>query len=229
MSDNRFYEFYSLAILFMLLVVMGSGLFMFGCINVENKNQNEGDGMGSLSGKRIAMIIAPENYRDEEFQIPYEYFKEKGAEVDVFSTRKGTATGMLGGSFEVEKTLDELNVDEYDAIVFVGGSGTPIVRSNDTALKIAKEAAEKGKVLGAICWSPTVLAKAGVLKGKRATVWLGDDPEYGMKTSEVLEKYGAVYTGEGHTIDGNIVTAKGPRYAEYYAKDIEKLLTESSN
>lgn len=179
----------------------------------------------SLKGKKIAMIIAPQNFRDEEFNIPYSHFSEKGATVDVFSTKKGTAKGMFGTNVEVNKTIGGLDVSEYDAIVFVGGAGTPIVRKEERALEIAREAVEQNKVLAAICWAPTILAKAGVLDGKKATVWVGDDPEYGMKTSKVLEKFNATFTGEGYTVDGSIVTADGPVNAENFAKEIAKLLS----
>lgn len=178
-----------------------------------------------LKGKKVAMIIAPENFRDEEFNIPYKHLTGKGAVVDVFSTRKGTARGMFGTTVSVNRTIDELNVSEYDAIVFVGGAGTSIVRKEKRALEIAKEAVKEDKVLGAICWAPTILAKAGVLKGKNATVWLGNDPEYGMRTDKVLEKFGATYSGEGYTVDGKIITADGPTNAENFAKAIEKLIS----
>jgi protease I len=191
---------------------------LFACV------QQGGEGM-PLKGKKIAMIIAPENFRDEEFKIPYTYFTEKGATVDVFSTKKGTARGMFGTTVSVNKTLRDLNVSKYDAIVFVGGAGTPIVRKEERAIEIAKEAVEQGKVLGAICWAPTILAKAGVLEGKKATVWVGDDPEYGMRTDQVLKKYGAIFTGEGYTVDGNIVTANGPANAENFAREIAELLS----
>jgi protease I len=91
-------------------------------------------------------------------------------------------------------------------------------------LEIAQEAVKKGKVLGAICWSPTILAKAGVLNGINATVWLGNDTEYGMTTNMVLAKYGANYAGQDLIIDGKIVTANGPPAAEKYAKAIWNLL-----
>ncbi len=193
-------------------------LFSFACIE-------QGGETMPLNGKRIAIIIAPENFRDEEFQIPYNYFTERKAQVDVFSTKKGTARGMFGATVSVNKTIDELNVSEYDAIVFVGGAGTPIVRKEERALEIAREAAEQDKVLAAICWAPTILAKAGVLEGKKASVWVGVDNEYRMRTDEVLKKYGAIFTGEGYTVDGNIVTATGPAEAENFAKEIAALLS----
>jgi protease I len=176
--------------------------------------------------KKIAMIIAPKGYQDIEFNTPYRYFRDQGATVDAYSTRKGTANGALGGTFNVEHTLNELNVSNYNAIVFIGGPGTPLVRNDSNSARVANDAVASGKVLAAICWSPTILAKAGVLKGKNATVWYGPDSELGMLTSEYLEEQGARYTGQDVTVDGNIITADGPASAKKYAEAIWKKLVE---
>ncbi|MFP3949650.1 MAG: DJ-1/PfpI family protein [Candidatus Micrarchaeia archaeon] len=177
-------------------------------------------------GKKILMIIPAEKYRDEELEIPKKYFESGGLETTIASTRAGECSGMMGGTATAEKSLEEVKVSEYDAVAFIGGTGTPSLRSNERALEIARETKKQGKVLGALCWAPTTLAKAGVLEGKKATVWFGDDPEYGMKTDKVLEKYGATYTGEGYAVDGNIVTADGPDNAENFAREIVKALNQ---
>ncbi|MCK4319624.1 DJ-1/PfpI family protein [Candidatus Micrarchaeota archaeon] len=178
----------------------------------------------NLEGKKVVMIIAPEKFRDEELFVPKEYLEGKGVEVTVASTKKGTCTGALGGTVEAEKTLGEVNVEEYNAVVFVGGGGTPVIRAEERALEIIKEAAKSGKIAAGICWASTTLAKAGVLEGKNATVWVGNDAEYGMETNKVLEKYGATYVDKPVVVDGNVVTAVGPSAAKEFAKEIEKLL-----
>ena len=175
-------------------------------------------------GKKVLMIIAPENFRDEELFVPKEHFEGKGLEVTIASTKTGECSGARGRSATADVALDEVNVGDYDAVVFVGGGGTPIIRKEEKAIEIAREAATKGKVLGAICWATTTLAKAGVLEGKRATVWVGDDAEFGMKTNEYLEKQGATYSEEGFVVDGKFVTADGPGNAENFARAIEELL-----
>ena len=124
----------------------------------------------------------------------------------------------------MQTSLTGLHVEDYDAIVYIGGSGTPIVRADNHSIKIAQEAFEKGKVIGAICWSPTILAKAGILKGRNATVWNGDDDEFNMTTPEYLTEQGAKYTGKPVTIDGKIITADGPSSAQGYAEAIWKAL-----
>ena len=127
-------------------------------------------------------------------------------------------------SIDIQGMVDSSAIINYDAVVFVGGGGTPIIRKEVAALKIARETLVAGKVLAAICWAPTILAKAGVLRGKRATVWEGPDAEYGKNTSEVLVDFGAQYVPEGCVVDGRIVTADGPATAEEMAAEIAKLL-----
>jgi protease I len=176
------------------------------------------------SDARIAMLIAPKGFQDIEFSVPRNFFMQKGATVDVYSTVKGTATGSFGSTFAVEHSLKDLNVNQYDAIVFIGGPGTPILRAHPNSVKIAKEAYDSGKIVGAICWSPTILANAGILGGKSFTVWIGTDPEYKMKTDEYISSKGGNYTADDVTIDGNIVTANGPMAAQEYAEKLWQLI-----
>ncbi len=176
----------------------------------------------NLTGKKILMIVAFENFRDEEFEIPYETFRSAGASVTVASWQTGTAKGMLGKTLEINTTIDDVNVDDYDAVVFVGGSGAQKYYSNERALTIAREAYEKGKVLGAICIAPGILAKAGVLKGKNATIWDSGSGEF----VKILEENGATYTAMNVEIDGNIVTANGPHAAQGFAEAIIEKLVE---
>lgn len=183
-----------------------------------------GAGEVDLMGKKIVMIVAPEKFRDEELFVPKDYFESKGIEVSIASTKKGECTGMLGGSVTSTIALSEVDVGEFDAVVFVGGAGTPAIRREARALEIAREAVAQGKVLAGICWASTTLAKAGVLDGKNATVWIGNDAEFGMQTNEVLEKFGANYVAEGCVVDGKIVTADGPASAKKMAQEIVGLL-----
>lgn len=175
--------------------------------------------MMKLKNKKILIIIAPKNFRDEEFEVPYKKFISLGAEVTVASLKKGTASGMFGAKVEVSVTLNEINEFDFDAVIFVGGAGTPDVRTDKRAVEIAKNSAGH-QVLAAICWAPTILAKSGAVKGKKTTVWLGDDAEYGMKTSAVMQKYGAEFIDKNVVEDGNIITGNGPAAAEIFATAI---------
>ncbi len=164
------------------------------------------------------MIIAPQNFRDEELLYTREELELAGGQVTVASTTMGTATGMFGVTAKPDITIDQVKVDDYDAVVFVGGSGSEVYFNNATALNIAKETHSKNKLLTAICIAPSILANANLLQGKRATVWAGD------KYISILRSKGANYTGESVTQDGRIITANGPEAARQFGRTIIKNL-----
>jgi len=173
--------------------------------------------MADLSGKKVVMIIASRNFRDEEFNEPYRLLKNSGAEVTIASSSLEQAVGMLGGTAKPEVLIGDVKAEDYDAVVFVGGSGSSEYFNNPTAHKIAQEAAAAGKVLCAICIAPSTLANAGVLNGKKATCF---NSEAGN-----LKAKGADYTGSPVERDGNIITAQGPNAARDFAKAIAEALS----
>jgi len=174
---------------------------------------------------KIAIVIAFRNFRDEEYFIPKEVFEKAGAKVTTFSTAVGTAIGVNGGEAEVEKTLDEFNTSDFDAVVFVGGAGARNLIDNQEAHHIAQEMVKADKVLAAICVAPTILARAGVLFGKKATVWSSPMDKSAVK---ILKEEGALYEEGPVVVDGKIITANGPAAAKEFGELILKLLTASA-
>ncbi len=166
--------------------------------------------------KSVAMIIAPENFRDEELRQPLKIFRDAGLSVTVFSKSVKPAKGMLGFSCTPDKPLSALDVASFDAIVFVGGSGAKTYWDDPLSHGICKAAVAQHKVLAAICIAPVILARAGVLEGKKATVW--------PATKNKLSAKGAGYVSQPVVTDGRIVTADGPRSAAPFARAILKLL-----
>ena len=168
--------------------------------------------------KKALLIIAPDKFRDEEYFHTKEELEATGVKVTTASSASGEITGMLGGKAKPDKSLNDIKVDEYDAIVFVGGVGASAYFNNSQALEIAKKADKKGKVLAAICIAPTILANAGVLKGKKATLW--GDPAL----IENMKGKGGEYTGEPVTQDGKIITGEGPNVARNFGRAIAQTL-----
>ncbi|MFH1972854.1 MAG: DJ-1/PfpI family protein [archaeon] len=166
--------------------------------------------------KKILMVIAPINYRDEEFEEPKKVFKKKGYEVFVASKGVEQAKGVLGGIAEVDLEISEVQATNFDAIVFIGGAGASVYLEDKIAWSIARNAVSNGKILGAICIAPSILANAGVLNGKNATVWPSQQAH--------LETNGAKYSDNDVVVDGKIVTANGPKSAEKFGKKIVNLL-----
>jgi len=171
--------------------------------------------------KRAAIIIAFKDFRDEEYFKTHEVLFKGEIEMKIVSSEKGTAIGADGGEVNIDLTLDELKVDDFDAIVFIGGPGAPKYLDNEKSYRIAREAIEKNKILAAICISPTILAKAGVLQGKKATVWASPLDRQPIK---ILEENGAEYIDEKVVQDGKIITGNGPAAAEEFGQKILELL-----
>jgi len=173
-----------------------------------------------LLGRKVLMVIAPQDFRDEEYRVPREALESAGAKVFVASTKVGIAVGMLGLRVKVDLPLSKVSAKEFDAIIFVGGSGSKVFWNDREALRLAREAAKEGKVLAAICLAPVTLANAGVLKGREATVWRSPDGE----TVRMLESRGAIYVNKPVVKSGNIITANGPQAAGPFAQEILKAL-----
>lgn len=171
-----------------------------------------------LPGKKILMVVAPKNFRDEEFSEPKEIFEKAGAEVIIASKDVSQATGMFGATAAVDRNLSQVEASDYDAIVFVGGSGAQVYFDAPEAHRLANDAFEQDKVVGAICITPSILANAGILQGKSATAFSSEQ--------ENLESKRAIYTGGPVTVDGKIVTASGPEAATAFGQKIIAALKE---
>lgn len=176
------------------------------------------------STTNILMVIPPHQFRDEELNTPRQLFVDQGFDVTVASTKTGVADGMLGATETVEHTIDDLKATDFDALVIVGGMGSPeYLWQSDTLCEQVKAMASykttaNGKVLASICLSGAVLGLAGVLNGKRATVY--ETPE----SRQALEDNGATFTGQPVTVDGSTITANGPEAASEFAQAIIKAL-----
>ena len=169
-------------------------------------------GCNKITNKRILMVIAPNDFKDEELYIPKSLFVEESFSVTITSSVK-EAISAAGKKQKADILLKDATTD-YDALVFVGGPGAAVYFNNTSALNLVKKFYENNKVVGAICLAPVILSKAGILNKKAATVF---------PTEKNLLK-GANYTGEAVTVDGNIVTGMDPDSAEEFAEEIIKLL-----
>jgi len=176
---------------------------------------------GKLEQKKVVMVIAFRDFRDVEYFQPKEILEKAGAQVITASNKKGSAIGADGGDTEVQLLVSEVNPEEFDAILFIGGPGALDALDNEDSYKLLREASEKRKLIGAICISPVILAKAGILKGKKATVWSAPFDKSSQKT---LEENGAIYEGKSVVIDGKIVTANGPQSAKEFGETIARIL-----
>jgi protease I len=170
--------------------------------------------------RKVLFVIAPERFRDEELLEPKRILEQHGATVTVASTRSGTAVGMLGAKVTVDCTVQQADAASFDALALAGGAGCPVHLWDSEPLRaLAKSLHAAGKPVGAICLSPPVLARAGILTGKRATTFPAD------RAILELKRGGATYVEEAVVLDGTIVTARGPEAAAAFGETLARLLT----
>jgi len=167
---------------------------------------------------KILMVIAKDGFKDVEYQFPYEVFQKNNIHVDVASTEKGDCFGSDGMVITADMAFSDVVVEEYFAIVLIGGPGSHSLVGNEKLEAIIKKADKDKIVIGAICYAPVILAKAGILNGKNATVWDSD-----KKQSPILAENGATYLADSVVADGKIVTANGPEAAKYFGEMVVKI------
>lgn len=188
-------------------------LFLIGCTFSQQTINQEVNQMKAL------FIVAQEGYQPLEYATLKKILEKAGVEVVTASKKVGVCKDKMGGSTQATIAIGDVNVANYDAVVFIGGPGATVYQQDSKAHQIAQEAVKQDKILAAICLAPTILAYAGVLEGKKATVW-----DSGGQQKAILEKNSATYTGQAVTVDGKIVTANGPGAAEEFGKKILGLL-----
>ena len=163
-----------------------------------------------------ALIISANDFEDSELLVPFYRLKEAGVEVTVASLTRGVIKGKHGYEVTVDRTLDEVNVDDYAILVLPGGAAPALVRREPKALEIAGSFFSCKKPVAAICHGPQVLISAGLLRGRRATCY--------KSVADELKGAGAIYEDREVVVDGNLVTSRQPADLPAFMRETMKLL-----
>jgi protease I len=159
-----------------------------------------------LHGKKIA-FIATEGVEEVELTEPWKAVEEAGAKPELISIADGEVQAWehfdKGGSFKVDKTIEEADVDDYDALVLPGGVANPDrLRMDENVVSFVREFAASGKPIGVICHGPWTLIEAGVVKGRTITSWPS------LQTD--LRNAGANWVDEEVIVDAGLVSSRKP-------------------
>lgn len=163
--------------------------------------------MADLSQARV-LILATDGFEQDELFTPRQALIDAGAKVTLASIKTDPIQGV---KHDVEKadtitpdiTLDDVDTDDYDALVLPGGVANPdAMRMEDRAVEIVTEFMEDDKIVAAICHAPWLLVEADVVDGRRVTSWPS------VRTD--LENAGADVEDEQVVVDGNLITSRKP-------------------
>ena len=165
-----------------------------------------------LTGKKV-IVLVERDYQDLEVWYPLLRLREEGAEVvPVGSGSSGHYTGKFGYPIDVAAAAEEINVDDYDAVVIPGGWAPDYLRRYPSVVELVKEAFEKGKVVASICHGGSLLVSAGIAKGRRLTSF--------MAIKDDLVAAGADFVDEEVVRDGNLITSRKPEDLPAFCKEI---------
>ena len=173
-----------------------------------------------LNGKKVA-IIAANGFEQSEFEKPLEILKKNGAMVEIVSLKKGMIRGWKennwGAEFKVDKIIEEVKSDNYDALILPGGVMNPDqLRINKDVVAFVTEFIESGKPIAAMCHGPWTLIETRKLKGRKMTSYKS------LKTD--LINAGVEWRDEEVVVDNGLVTSRNPNDLPAFCK---KLVEES--
>ena len=160
----------------------------------------------ALSGKRVA-FLATDMVEQVELTGPWEALQNAGATLELISNKDGQIQGFnhydKADTFKVDKTVEEADPGDYDALVLPGGVGNPdALRMDENAVHFVREFFEQGKPVGAICHAPWLLIEAGVVRNRTVTSW--------PSLTTDLRNAGARRVDQEVVVDNGLVTSRKP-------------------
>jgi protease I len=159
-----------------------------------------------LRGKKVA-ILAADMFERVELEEPRKAIEDAGGDVEVISIHDGEIKGFdhfdPANTVQVDRTIDEVSPDDYDALMIPGGVGNPDqLRGDENVVSFVREFHEAGKPVAAICHAPWVLVESGAVRGKRVTSWPTLETD--------IRNAGGDWVDEEVVVTGNLVTSRKP-------------------
>ena len=159
-----------------------------------------------LNGKRVA-ILATDGVEQVELTEPRKALEEAGARPELVSPKKGKIKAWQhdhwGDELKVDRQLDDVRAEDYDALLLPGGVLNPDeLRTNETAVEFVRSFFHAGKPVAAICHGPWLLVEADVIRGRTVTSWPS------IRTD--LRNAGAEWVDREVVVDQGLVTSRKP-------------------
>lgn len=178
--------------------------------------------MTSISDARI-LIIATDGFEQSELFAPRETLLDSGADVKLASPKTEPIQGMIhdekGQTITPDLTLEQVDPDDYDALLIPGGVANPDkLRTDEKAIDIVRAFAESGKPVAAICHGPWLLVEADVVEDRTVTGWPS------VRTD--LENAGGLVVDRPVAVDDNIITSRMPADISAFTEALITMIEE---
>jgi protease I len=174
-----------------------------------------------LKGQKVIQL-ASGDFEDLELWYPVLRLQEEGAIVDIVAEKKGEHyIGKYGVPVKSDLTFDEVNPDDYDALLVPGGWSPDKLRRYESILNMVRIFNESKKPIGQICHAGWVLISAKILNGKTVTSTPG--------IKDDMENAGAIWVNEPVVVDGHLVSSRRPPDLPDYMREFIRVMVEKNN
>jgi protease I len=165
-------------------------------------------------GRTVALFLAQQLFSNEEFETALRQLSRAGLFTRVSATDTGVAVGMSNVVVKPDLALADVRAADFAGLVLIGGSGAALHWDDSLLHARCREFAAAGRVVAAIGIAPITLARAGILKGRKATVFR-DRTAIGW-----LKDHGAKFSFQELVCDRNVITAAGAPQAKAFGHAI---------
>jgi protease I len=160
----------------------------------------------TLKNKKVA-ILAADMFERVELEEPRRALEDAGADVEIVSIHDGEIQGFdhfdPANKVTVDRTVEEVSPDDYDALMIPGGVGNPDqLRGDENAVAFVRGFHRAGKPMAVICHGPWVLVESGAVRGKRVTSWPTLETD--------IRNAGGEWVDDEVVVDGSLVTSRKP-------------------
>ena len=165
----------------------------------------------------VLVVVPPREYGDQALR--HARSSLYNVHVGTYSVSTNFADlikGRLQDEFMVDGDIAAARMEAYSGVVFVGGEGALELADNPDALRLAREAAADDKLIGAWGHAVAILARAGVLKGRRVT----GSPD----VRDLVDAAGGKWTGRQLERDRSLVTASDEAVGMRFGKTLAQIV-----
>jgi protease I len=180
--------------------------------------------MASKLESRAVLFIATDGVEQVELTEPWNALKEAGAEPTLAAPQAGKIQavnrGEKGDTFAVDKTLDQVNAADFDALVLPGGVANPDkLRMDRRAVALVRDFLDADKPIAAICHAPWLLVEADAVRGRTLTSWPS------LQTD--IRNAGGTWVDKQVQVDQKLITSRKPDDLPAFCKRIVSDFTSS--
>jgi deglycase len=174
-----------------------------------------------LKGKKVA-ILAADMFERVELEEPRQALEDAGAETEIVSIHDGEIKGFdhfdPANTVRVDRTIEEVSPDEFDALLIPGGVGNPDqLRGEENVVSFVREFHAAGKPMAVICHGPWVLVESGVVRGRRLTSWPTLETD--------IRNAGGEWVDDEVVVDGNLVTSRKPDDIPAFTREMTRIFS----